>query len=115
MSEQVAEIAATPTPAPVVDAAVAETKIDPAPIAAAVADAINKDKPLTPEARDAQITDELSAVWDKQQTNGVEKGPDGKFVSAKKEQAVQPQEAKPEPAKPAIGVPASWTAEAKAY
>ena len=76
--------------------------------------------PDTPEARDAALTDELSAVWDKQLTNGVEKGPDGRFVAKdgkapETNSADQPQTAPVEPAKPAIDAPQSWSAEAKAY
>ena len=73
------------------------------------------------EAKDAIITNELSAVWDKQFTNGVEKGPDGRFVSKAKDEAPdpksadQPQTVAPEPAKPAIEAPQSWSAEARAH
>jgi hypothetical protein len=87
----------------------------PAPVEAPV------NTPDTPEAREAAINDELSAVWDKQLTNGVEKGQDGRFVAkngeAKPEpnSADQPQAAQVEPAKPAIEAPQSWSAEARAH
>lgn len=78
--------------------------------------------PDTPEAREAQITDELSAVWDKQFTNGVEKDPNtGRFVGkqgdkpAEPNSADQPQAVAPEPARPAIEAPQSWSAEARAH
>lgn len=76
--------------------------------------------PDTPEAREAVITDELSAVWDKAQT-GVERDENGRFASNKpKEEAPtnsadQPQAVTPEPAVPAIEPPQSWSAEARAH
>jgi hypothetical protein len=75
--------------------------------------------PDSPEALEAQITDELSAVWDKQFTNGVERGEKGRFVAkdgkTEPNSADQPQTAQVEPAKPAIEAPQSWSAEARAH
>jgi hypothetical protein len=70
------------------------------------------------------IDDTLEAAWNKTQSNGVEKGADGKFVSpngkaadapADPNSVVQPPSDVVEPAKPAIEPPNSWTAEAKAH
>lgn len=83
---------------------------------------IEQPKLDTPEARDNALIDELSAVWDKQFTNGVEKDEKGRFVSSKPKDeapqtnsADQPQAAQPEPAKPVHEAPLSWSAEAKAH
>src|SRR5687768_13361946 len=79
---------------------IAAVETTPAPVAEAPA------APETPEARDAVITDELSAVWDKQFTNGVDRGEKGRFVPknpAEAEQSPGPAEAE---AKPATDKPA---------
>jgi hypothetical protein len=97
-------------PAPAIDT-------NPAPVGG---NTIENPAPDTPPSLD----DTLEAAWNKTQSNGVEKGPDGKFVSpngkaadapADPDSVVQPPSEVVEPAKPAIDPPNSWTAEAKAH
>jgi len=105
--EPVAAEAAAPSP-------IAET---PAPAEKIEAKVETKPEPTTPEARDAALTDELSAVWDKEQTNGTDRGDGGRFKSNKPAEtklADQPQAEVSEPATPAIEAPQSWSAEARA-
>lgn len=119
------ENAAPQAPAPVTPVAETPAAATNAAPAAPAAPTPEPAKPDTPEARDAALTADLAAVWDKQ-TTGAERGADGRFVSKSGEpkdgkpvepnSADQPQAATPEPAKtPAITAPLSWSADAKAY
>lgn len=97
---------------------------DVVPAAAPVQEA-----PASPaEPAEASLDDILSAAYDKANSE-PERGPDGKFVSTKEPEAVEPEDAAPveaqaedqtspeaetpEPAKPAIEPPASWSREVR--
>jgi hypothetical protein len=67
---------------------------------------------LEPSPEPSNLDDELGAVWDKQQVNGVDRAEDGRFTNGKEsETVVQPP---PEPVK-VVDPPQSWTSEQRTH
>jgi hypothetical protein len=101
MSEELSE---TPVSAP--------EAIDTSPPAAGLSPEPSSPEPSSePSPELVSLEDELGAVWDKHQVNGVDRAEDGKFTNGKEPEVVQPP---PEPVK-VVDPPQSWTSEQRTH